>query len=127
MDICGPPPDALEALSDVLRMEVAGFGIRVSIVQPGLFRTNIESRAQAKTARVSERPDSPERTAYAWSSQALETASRFSPPPDAVAATISARWRAAGPSRATSSASTRSASPPPSRSSLRSSSTRPAP
>jgi len=39
---------ALEALSDVLRMEVAGFGVRVSIVEPGLFRTNIESRGQAK-------------------------------------------------------------------------------
>jgi len=79
---------ALEALSDVLRMEVAGFGVRVSIVEPGLFRTNIESRAQEKTARLSERADSPYRTAYERSSQALATASRFSPPPDAVAATI---------------------------------------
>ena len=47
---------ALEALSDVLRMEVAGFGVRVSIVEPGLFRTNIDSRAQDKTARLSARP-----------------------------------------------------------------------
>jgi NAD(P)-dependent dehydrogenase (short-subunit alcohol dehydrogenase family) len=31
---------ALEALSDALRMEVAGFGVRVVLVEPGLIRTN---------------------------------------------------------------------------------------
>jgi NAD(P)-dependent dehydrogenase (short-subunit alcohol dehydrogenase family) len=79
---------ALEALSDVLRMEVAGFGIRVSIVEPGLFRTNIEARAQHKTDRLSTREDSPYRKAYERSSQALEQAQRFTPPPDVVATTI---------------------------------------
>ena len=36
---------ALEALSDVLRIEVAGFGVKVSIVEPGFFKTGIEGRA----------------------------------------------------------------------------------
>lgn len=31
---------ALEALSDALRMEVAGFGVRVVLIEPGLIRSN---------------------------------------------------------------------------------------
>ena len=79
---------ALEALSDVLRMEVARFGVQVSIVEPGLFRTNIETRAQDRTAQLSTRVESPYRSAYERSTQALDAAGRFSPPPDIVAATI---------------------------------------
>ena len=79
---------ALEALSDVLRMEVAGFGVQVSIVEPGLFRTNIESRAQDKTAELSTRADSPYREAYEGATRGLEAATRFAPPPDVVANTI---------------------------------------
>ncbi len=37
---------ALEALSDVLRMEVAGFGVKVSIVEPGFFKTGIGGTAR---------------------------------------------------------------------------------
>jgi NAD(P)-dependent dehydrogenase (short-subunit alcohol dehydrogenase family) len=79
---------ALEALSDVLRMEVAGFGVLVSIVEPGFFRTNIEARAQDKTAQLSTRGDSPYRTAYERSTRILDAAGRLSPSPDIVAATI---------------------------------------
>ena len=53
----------LEALSDVLRMEVAGFGVKVVIVEPGFFRTAIGSDTKARaSARVAE--DSPYRAAY---------------------------------------------------------------
>ena len=38
---------ALEALSDALRFEVAGFGIRVVLVQPGLIRSSFTSAASA--------------------------------------------------------------------------------
>ncbi|WP_372790462.1 SDR family NAD(P)-dependent oxidoreductase [Paraconexibacter sp.] len=36
---------AVEALSDALRFEVAGFGVGVSIIQPGLIRTEFASTA----------------------------------------------------------------------------------
>jgi NAD(P)-dependent dehydrogenase (short-subunit alcohol dehydrogenase family) len=38
---------ALEAYADVLRMEVAPFGVRVALVQPGFVRTNFASKAHA--------------------------------------------------------------------------------
>jgi NAD(P)-dependent dehydrogenase (short-subunit alcohol dehydrogenase family) len=41
---------ALEALSDVLRFEVAGFGIDVVIVEPGLVRTDFGDAAAATIA-----------------------------------------------------------------------------
>jgi short-subunit dehydrogenase len=39
---------ALEALSDALRMELAPFGIRVAIVEPGTIRTEFASRAMSE-------------------------------------------------------------------------------
>jgi NAD(P)-dependent dehydrogenase (short-subunit alcohol dehydrogenase family) len=36
---------ALEALSDALRFEVAGFGVKVVVVQPGLIRTGFSEAA----------------------------------------------------------------------------------
>lgn len=38
---------AVEALSDALRFEVAGFGVGVVVVQPGLIRTAFEKTAEA--------------------------------------------------------------------------------
>jgi NAD(P)-dependent dehydrogenase (short-subunit alcohol dehydrogenase family) len=38
---------AVEALSDALRFEVAGFGIRVVLVEPGLITTNFEAAVAA--------------------------------------------------------------------------------
>jgi NAD(P)-dependent dehydrogenase (short-subunit alcohol dehydrogenase family) len=39
---------AVEALSDALRFEVAGFGVQVVLVQPGLIRTEFASTAAAE-------------------------------------------------------------------------------
>jgi NADP-dependent 3-hydroxy acid dehydrogenase YdfG len=41
---------AVEALSDALRMEVAGFGVSVVLVEPGLTRTEFESVASGGLA-----------------------------------------------------------------------------
>src|SRR3569833_786325 len=42
---------ALEALSDALRMELAPFGVRVSVIEPGTIRTEFASRAMAEATR----------------------------------------------------------------------------
>jgi NAD(P)-dependent dehydrogenase (short-subunit alcohol dehydrogenase family) len=78
----------LEALSDVLRMEVAGFGVRVSIIEPGLFKTEIEGRARDQAGEFAARENSPYREVYGRSARSLEMAGSFAPPPDIVARTI---------------------------------------
>ena len=50
---------AVEALSDALRFEVNGFGVRVVVVEPGLITTNPRrppSATGARPARAAERP-----------------------------------------------------------------------
>ncbi len=42
---------AVEALSDALRFEVAGFGVGVTVVQPGIIRTSFSARAVAEVPR----------------------------------------------------------------------------
>ena len=76
---------ALEALSDVLRMEVAGFGIKVVIVEPGFFRTGIGSSARDRAdTRVGD-DSSPYATAYRRATSGMDAIERLAPPPDAVA------------------------------------------
>lgn len=79
---------ALEGLSDVLRMEVAGFGVRVSIVEPGFFNTGIEAQAHASIGERGADTSSPYRVAYERLSTLMGSGSRFAPPPDAVARSI---------------------------------------
>jgi NAD(P)-dependent dehydrogenase (short-subunit alcohol dehydrogenase family) len=79
---------ALEALSDVLRIEVAGFGVKVSIVEPGFFKTGIEERARETASERTAAENSPYRTAYQRAGQALATVQRLAPPPDLVARVI---------------------------------------
>lgn len=49
---------AVEAISDALRNEVRPFGVHVSLVEPGLIRTEFEQTATTSEAHVP-RPDSP--------------------------------------------------------------------
>jgi NAD(P)-dependent dehydrogenase (short-subunit alcohol dehydrogenase family) len=79
----------LEAMSDVLRMEVAGFGVKVCIVEPGFFRTGIDARPADKAKELAARKDSPYRTAYERAAEGFNTAGQFAPPPSIVARTIS--------------------------------------
>jgi NAD(P)-dependent dehydrogenase (short-subunit alcohol dehydrogenase family) len=43
---------AVEALSDALRFEVAGFGVRVAVVEPGLIRTRFADAATGSMNRT---------------------------------------------------------------------------
>ena len=47
MGVYGATKYAVEALSDALRQEVAGFGIKVVIIEPGFVATNIGEAADA--------------------------------------------------------------------------------
>jgi NAD(P)-dependent dehydrogenase (short-subunit alcohol dehydrogenase family) len=88
----------LEALSDVLRMEVAGFGVKVVIVEPGFFKTGIASDSTARArGRVDE--ESPYRGAYERAAASVGAMERFAPPPDAVARTIASAIASARPRR----------------------------
>ncbi|CAM3280992.1 oxidoreductase [Stackebrandtia soli] len=90
---------AIEAISDALRFEVAPFGIKVSLVEPGLIRTGfgaVAARSLAETAT----PTGP----YAALNTATDRqiaesyASRFlSADPDAVAAVIARAVTASRP------------------------------
>lgn len=42
---------AVEALSDALRFEVAGFGVGVTVVQPGIIRTSFSERAVSEVPK----------------------------------------------------------------------------
>ncbi|MEO6715489.1 MAG: SDR family oxidoreductase [Mycobacteriales bacterium] len=45
---------ALEALSDAMRSEVAGFGVRVVLIEPGSFNSNIWSQAGTRLPEFTE-------------------------------------------------------------------------
>lgn len=78
----------LEALSDVLRVEVASFGVAVSIVEPGFFKTGISGRARDIAAQRAEHADSPYAPAYERMDTLIELVERFAPPASLVARVI---------------------------------------
>lgn len=75
---------ALEALSDALRQEVAQFGVRVVIIEPGGFGTGIWSQAKERLPRDY---DGPYQAAYARAGT-LSTAAERLPDPVWVARAI---------------------------------------
>jgi NAD(P)-dependent dehydrogenase (short-subunit alcohol dehydrogenase family) len=78
----------LEALSDVLRVEVASFGVRVAIVEPGFFKTGIGRATRDRASEREEHADSPYASAYKRTAGMLDLAERFAPPASLVARTI---------------------------------------
>lgn len=78
----------LEALSDVLRMEVAAFGVKVSVIEPGFFKTGIEQRAKEQAAERESVSESPYRRAYGRMQSTADLISSVAPSPDLVARTI---------------------------------------
>jgi len=57
MGVYGATKYAVEALSDALRQEVAGFGIKVVIIEPGFVATSIGDAADAHREPGQETPD----------------------------------------------------------------------
>jgi NAD(P)-dependent dehydrogenase (short-subunit alcohol dehydrogenase family) len=90
---------ALEALSDVLRMEVAGFGVKVSIVEPGFFKTGIGDSARGRADVRVGAEDSPYAAAYRRATSGLDLIDRFAPPPDMVARVIASAIESSRPLR----------------------------
>jgi NAD(P)-dependent dehydrogenase (short-subunit alcohol dehydrogenase family) len=88
---------ALEALSDVLRVEVASFGVKVVLVEPGFFKTGIGDRTREKTSAGSAHEGSPYAKAYERVEAGLDLVERFAPAPDAVARTIATAIESARP------------------------------
>jgi NAD(P)-dependent dehydrogenase (short-subunit alcohol dehydrogenase family) len=78
----------LEALSDVLRLGVASFGVKVVVIEPGFFKTEIEQRAKVLAAERESEVDSPYRKAYARVEATAGVISSLAPSPNVVARTI---------------------------------------
>jgi NAD(P)-dependent dehydrogenase (short-subunit alcohol dehydrogenase family) len=81
---------AVEALTDALRFEVAPFGIKASLVEPGLIRTRFGATAQA-TAAATAAPTGPYAKLAAANDKQLQASyenTRLSAPPEAVAKVI---------------------------------------
>jgi NADP-dependent 3-hydroxy acid dehydrogenase YdfG len=57
MGVYGATKYAVEALSDALRQEVAGFGIKVVIIEPGFVATSLGEAADAHGGATREIPD----------------------------------------------------------------------
>jgi NAD(P)-dependent dehydrogenase (short-subunit alcohol dehydrogenase family) len=78
----------LEALSDVLRVEVASFGVAVSLVEPGIFKTGIIAGTANRANEAQRHRGSLYAAAYRrmeWLTHLIE---RLAPSPDYVARTI---------------------------------------
>jgi NAD(P)-dependent dehydrogenase (short-subunit alcohol dehydrogenase family) len=74
----------LEAMTDALRMEVAPYGVRVSLVEPGSFGTGIWAGA-----RYPDEPATPEYAeAYERARRTTTAGSRLMPDPVWVARTV---------------------------------------
>jgi NAD(P)-dependent dehydrogenase (short-subunit alcohol dehydrogenase family) len=78
----------LEALSDILRMEVAQFGVKVVVIQPGFFKTEIEQKAKAAASEREAVADSPYRNAYHRMQVTAGVITSVAPAPDQVARAI---------------------------------------
>jgi len=78
----------LEALSDVLRVEVAPFGVKVALIEPGFYKTGIETTVRQQADARREHDDSPYAAAYRRVGQLLNVVDSYAPPAEAVARTI---------------------------------------
>ncbi|MBA3391597.1 MAG: SDR family oxidoreductase [Deltaproteobacteria bacterium] len=86
---------AIESLSDALRYELRPFGIAVSLIEPGVIRTNFEATAVAKLGELTETPYSAALAKYEAMSK---LADRFASEPIVIAKAIARAVNARRPS-----------------------------
>ncbi|MCL5951609.1 MAG: SDR family oxidoreductase [Chloroflexi bacterium] len=79
---------ALEALSDALRLELAPFGIKVVVIEPGSIRTHFMTTAIAHTPEQALSANSPYRMLYRQSELFAEGMQRHQSGPEAVSRVI---------------------------------------
>ncbi len=79
---------ALEALSDAMRVELAPFGIRVVLIEPGNIRTNFMATAQANSQETLSDPDSPYHALYHQYLQVMRTMRKSESGPEIVSRVV---------------------------------------
>lgn len=79
---------ALEALSDTLRFELAAFGIRVVVIEPGSIRTSFNQTVEDCSGQILANPASPYRALYAAYQRVVQSMRRGEPGPEAVTRVI---------------------------------------
>ncbi len=78
---------AIEAMSDALRMELAPFGVRVAIIEPGPIRTSFGDRAMREASKHSD-PSSPYAPFMARAEKIKELSDKSAIGPEAVSRAI---------------------------------------
>lgn len=88
---------ALRALSDALRREVAGYGVRVVLIEPGAVRTEFDQTARRHLADGGLPPDSPYRGLWQRMEPIFLKALERAPGPEAVSQAIQRAIEAPNP------------------------------
>jgi NAD(P)-dependent dehydrogenase (short-subunit alcohol dehydrogenase family) len=79
---------ALEALSDTLRLELAPFGIQVSLVEPGSIKTQFHATVETNAREIFSNPASPYLPLYEQCQKVTTDMRRQEPGPDVVSRAI---------------------------------------
>jgi NAD(P)-dependent dehydrogenase (short-subunit alcohol dehydrogenase family) len=88
---------ALEALSDALHLELAPFGIRVVLVEPGAIKTHFDDTAQSHAQDILLNSASPYQPLYKRSDQFAASMRQNEPGPEAVSQVVEQAMEAFNP------------------------------
>jgi NAD(P)-dependent dehydrogenase (short-subunit alcohol dehydrogenase family) len=88
---------ALEALSDALRLELAPFGIRVVLIEPGNIRTSFAATAEVHAKSILANSDSPYHALYRSYENVSTKLRRGEPGPETVSEVVQKAIEAAKP------------------------------
>jgi short-subunit dehydrogenase len=79
---------SIEAISDALRLELASFGIKVILIEPGSIKTNFHENVNLQTGNITGSAGSVYHDLYENFGRFLEVSRRGAPGPGAVSAVI---------------------------------------